>query len=750
MRFLEALDPDLIHILGSSTNGLKSQLMDRLRPLNVQTSQPPKESPYFHTGELSGLPITEIPRHLIRDSQPLRTLSFARFSLPSGPLADQHRFILRNFGGFVEDSFARITFDSVSVHPLVTDDSNAYQFLQYLVRSEGRVVVRPADISLFFTRGKSVLKSNSVAELELVISDSPVSLFYAWNRGVLSSNQRAIDPIPWDMARLNPTMVIEPGLLRDSQFASFLVPYLVHHYSEGSGELAVRLVANTTTQAQLAEFQTLLSAHSPKHGSLSWRAPKQLVANQLPWEYKETDQRDLRFTDIREVPAVRGRHDEPVPRPEFLRSSGPNGLWAVEVEITCPLGMNQNVQPIPPWRFGRRPWLASMIVHGSSNGIRVTQGGRAVYSASMDTAQISIRTPEEEDLLAFLVQWDTLPNAKYHNPHRNGLHWDGYSTEGTAVRNALNLFGSLFTCQRYLDDPCWSAVFGVLAGREARSFTRSIRQTIRKHLEDKEAPPRSLRSRIRSAAADMSDLYSQQYSDSVLLSYQQIIDQLKSEWQDTLGLSSFPFDPSDKQDELEELVQRRVLRKGVTLRCSKCKHNNLVFVRRLRLQNRCRRCSAILVMDNQKLRFGYQLNELLTSVYRSPGLLSVFSALFFLAHDPNRPFLFLPGSDVSEDGSKKRLTDLDITYLRGGVLGIAEVKASLFGFDERTSSTLTHVCKTMRPDELLLACDAVPSEGDRRRFEIESAKLASTLSGSGTRVLTLIRGLDGRMGLLGE
>lgn len=188
-------------------------------------------------------------------------------------------------------------------------------------------------------------------------------------------------------------------------------------------------------------------------------------------------------------------------------------------------------------------------------------------------------------------------------------------------------------------------------------------------------------------------------------------------------------------EELESLVNAKVMLQGAEVRCPHCFTTEWRVVDDLSSEMRCNGCLFRFPMPLTP-EWSFRLNDLVRNALKKQGTLAVLHALYELkGRLSNNPLLFMPCQDIFEHDQTEPFTDLDIVAIRNCRVIIGEVKSSPGGFGSSDFDKLKQVAEDLAPDVVLIAA---PGEGWPSDVMAAIRRLRDALSSQGIEVKELL------------
>jgi len=404
---------------------------------------------------------------------------------------------------------------------------------------------------------------------------------------------------------------------------------------------------------------------------------------------------------VEQIPLSENKGLVECPRPPFVTHGHPNFGWMIDLEIQYRPERYTYTNIRPHWELPKRIGIASKFFEPYREA-RIASTGFPSASVMSTERMIGIRIPSD-----FEIIWTYL--EKHHANRRNRSRRADVSSarfrdfrtsdKGKYLRGVIQLFGNLFACGCFFEDPFWRDTLISMAGK---------RGSLPKILTKEQFRSRFGQLRGESLQAGRHKDYWEAYT---------VFDEFKHR-------------------EFEDLVESGILFQGAELTCPQCGSRYWYSVDSLQQRMKCTGCFSFFHLKPEAT-WSYRLNDLVRNALSFHGTLAVIQALYTLEHEyPSNMFLFLPCQNIYEHEEAQPFTDLDLIYVKSAKFVIGEVKSDPNSFKEEDFLKIKAVAEELQPNEVVLAApgDAWPAPVEEKVKGLRQGLMPSDVA---VRVLPL-------------
>lgn len=706
-KLLTIVDPDVIYSLRPLTDLLVRKINKAILPVKIveptlgDRALGERQRYPIHSGEIEALETSEIIRFHHADPRKLSRRTFFPYIKDYWEDTVQRRFVLRNFGVLpnvvgIADAFRDVPHVEIELQPAqhVLVQEIHKSVLQRLAAYQNDPVC-PIDLSQFYVHRAYRPKWNDFARgFHLVIGDSPHDVMYAWNRAAVSELFNGRD-----------TLWVPVEFTQDDEFLRLVSEWIRRAFWGHDHDQVGHVVSYSIENQELSRVAKVMQEALGFHFRIARLAPRQFPSPDM----------ELR-------PGAGDRHTEQVPlldgcgrvgssRPAFLTNGHPQQGWMVDVEARHRSGnYSRSIAHLThlDWRLPKRLG-APRTLFGDQRGSRVVNGGMPSVAVQVEDEAFEVHIPSNEAVIfTCLSRRYTNANVEHQQPEPRFTEM-GISDKGRYLQGLVRLFGGVASAGGWFADPSWRTVFLRMAGRPdeySRRRTEEIKERIEAFFSRDATPiePSSPRMDQLAEALGQDPTVSDPEPERMTRKeIESVLNQLRSK-ESNGGFRKELWKAHGLNEELESLVNAKVMLQGAEVRCPHCFTKEWRVIDDLSSEMRCNGCLFRFPMPLTP-EWSFRLNDLVGKALKRHGTLAVLHALYELkGRLSNNPLLFMPCQDIFERGqTEKSFTDLDIVAIRNCRVIIGEVKSSPGGFRSSDFDKLRQVAEDLVPDEVLIA-----------------------------------------------
>lgn len=583
------------------------------------------------------------------------------------------------------------------------------------------------------TRFKSFMDEDAA----IFYGDDPLTFRDFWNeplfRGNYFGSQNSIRSF-W----------MPTNFFSDPDLWNALVHFLKRRVSSRfSGLTAISFFSRTHDDEELGSLATRLRTDSG--GSLQTGTARRVTDSDFE-PIIEPRTEELGGFDQHHYVAGSALHLE-VTTPEMIASEQQNGCFLADLWIEDPMQERTYVSDSSPpwWCLPKRNGVARLFA--VDQPARVNREHHLSVELTQQTRAIFIRIPSHDRVVEKALQNEghammLTDLRKRILPTAHDL-WFRLSDKGKYFNGVLGLLGGTEPAYLFFDHPLWMRFATNLSSRSPGS--QLIAQVI-KRLQ-------SLRSRITVSETDalhfIEHVAKQMPRERLSVNFAEVRGWANAEltklgmekrrdfledWGEVRGVQGLDESAMLNRyltDALSELLAKKVCFQGGMLTCESCQVKLWYDLPQLLPQVICRGCREIINVPAE-LEWSYTLNELVRAAVGDHGVVPVIRCLARVLHEMPQTFYYAAGLGVMESWPGQSVTDLDLVWVRNGLLGLAEVKTTSRSFGLAEHRDFVRLVELFGPDEAMV----VFSEGDDDVSDIE-AKLKEDLAGCDTHVTVM-------------
>lgn len=601
-------------------------------------------------------------------------------------------FILRNFGTLSDDASMSTAFRDVPHDVIECRTLTSKEILQRVTHRFGRAIT-PIDLCKKFASFPCALSyEQHTRGFHLVVGDTAHEAMYAWNRDLSWTSEGRT----WFWLPTN--------LSENIDILKMLGELITHTFWAQGYERQGKVISYSLDEARLQQ----IAQRATEITRLVFQ-PIRLQPEQFPFPNSDgTIRRDPRHTE--QVPLSESEALVVFPKPPFLNRGHPNFGWMVDFEIQYRPERYSYTNVRPHWHLPKRLGIASRFFDPHRE-CRIVSGGLPSGAVTGTESAVGIRIPSDRSVVwTYFEKHHSNTRGKSENPQ---LRFRSIRTsdKGRYLQGVISLFGNLFSCGSFFEDPYWRAIFKVMAGRLPNDLVVRKNRCVDILNKFFEINSGSVIGSQRVAELAAFLVHRLSFRDPLLryLTKEQFRSWFGQLRQEALkqGRDTNWWQASQRFDDLKELefrqlVEARVLFQGAEPECPNCGSRYWYSVDDLKSQMRCVGCFSNFSLQTE-LEWSYRLNDLVTNALRYHGTLTVIQALASMEDVPSGMFLFLPCQDIFEANKKKQYTDLDLILIENGKFVIGEVKSDSTAFDLDDFNKLGAIAEDLQPDKVVFA-----------------------------------------------
>lgn len=739
-ELLQWCEPDVLCVIGEVDAGLVDALTTELQPCEVIPCS--GEPGALATIALTRLrewayDIDEFPRHIATPGAYGKPWHFLDMRAQSGEPFDNLSGGL-NLGVFPGTLLSDHLFrgvEHVSPHHAV----DAPSLLNY--SGIGRVgTVGPLSLAGAFAEGATTLNlAPPEYGFTVVIGDSPDDWLFAWTLRVV---QLMSTPCWWRRQEQHFSPFHSHSLwLPRAQTARLASLASVTRYAAGLGWLPspapLRLASASLSTSELAALADTWPV-AEAVGMLELAGTLRLdTTGHQSFGHPELSGGRIgfhRFAAIDDVLTALP-YTPPVPPRSQIRPAA----WMVDVDFQAVTLGRPHEHGHARAALPRRHSLAELIARDWH--ARIDRRGGLCVRATHEPTPLSVWVPTADVVIEHLLS--TRPTLVSDGvaplPQDSGLVFNLWTEGRDRLDGLLNLFGSFRDASAFMMKAHWRGVFQSLGGfgktpdkREKR--IKTIRDLLTQVVTETAEGRRPSEEEISGIAEENEDRLSLPNAPDTWMRYEKLEEALSIAPPPGRSPEIEPDGRPSWKRELDELITKRVLFRGLELVCRTCRQASWYEMRAITEHTRCAGCGAHFQppSDPANLPWAFRLNELAARTVRVRDDLAVLLAARRL-DEMRAPFMWATQVDVYRQGSKEKWTDLDLIGFgcRRGCrelpeMIVVDVKASPI-FKPKQIRALCDVCTLIHADTCYLSC-LVTTEEDLaklNRFVEEGTKANS-------------------------
>jgi hypothetical protein len=523
--------------------------------------------------------------------------------------------------------------------------------------------------------------------------DSPWNAIAYWNDGLASGRTSPAGGIK--------QLWLTPAQVQDEATYERLVLLIGRRVYGGSGQTGLKLISYDVDASELdrlgIEIATRARSNLYPRGSLKYEVGQTQVVQ---------PQRAISFpAPARQVQYAGGTDIHlPLQVPADVSVDG-DECWMVDLHIYNPGQDLWYTNAEPWWCLPRKSSVAGLF--NPYKAQRVIYNHEMSFEVSAKDAILHFEIPSNPRLFQYLLSPEirvTLAADLRSSIKRKGDFDIHLSEKGRYLAGILRLSKTLRENFYLFEHPFWRDLLGKLSRPEASQFlTDKLSADILKDLPKvtKNADIEAIRSwLVEKIVFSSRHLASAQTS----MTFKEI-DELRSTYLDSLSEDQRRHELTDLRSDISDLTRDEILFQGAAVRCPNCISRFWYPVADLKKSIICRGCQAAFPLPAET-EWSYQLNELVRAGIRCHGVLPVMRTLVRLFDGVRDSFFFKAGIEFvtyTKEGKPKQEHELDLAWVKDGLLGIAEIKTTTKLFSRRDYDKLVLLAQGIRPDIVLIA-----------------------------------------------
>ncbi|MFI5108148.1 MAG: hypothetical protein ACHP78_04805 [Terriglobales bacterium] len=419
----------------------------------------------------------------------------------------------------------------------------------------------------------------------------------------------------------------------------------------------------------------------------------------------------------------------PVQPPSHLAEQK-DAVWMSDLQIFDPTQDLGYVNAEPWWCLPRNPSISGLF--NRYNAQRVAKTNELSFEISAANRILHFKLPTHEQLFQQLLA----PEMHYRlardcrsSLSRPPQYEIALSDKGRYFSGVLKLCGRLRDMQYLFEHPFWRSILLALSTAEPSTY---VREKLISNIND------NLPGIVKDPSTDVVKSW---LLEQVLLAGRHLthvkghltfaeIEQLHKNYISLLDEDNRQFaEPQDLKSAVSELTRNEILFHGAELRCPNCILRLWYSVAEMEKSVVCRGCQHTFPLPAEP-QWAYRLNELVSAGVRYHGLMPVVRTVTRLFEDTRNSFFLTPGVDFinwyTDDERPKREHELDLAWVKDGMLGIAEVKTTTRLFSQRDYDSLGVLARIIRPNVVLISAPDGEDGGLERGKKILQERLSGT------------------------
>lgn len=511
---------------------------------------------------------------------------------------------------------------------------------------------------------------------KLIVGESIDDLVSAWNEPLhLHHSYR---PHPAGIL-LPPDLTRHPELM--AALSEWLLSRLHHRYAEN-----VRLDI-VSASLPVEDLEQVRRSLVPTDGAEWLQVRARPIERPPTFDLLEDSGFDLPPADV-PIVSVQDSFRVLLPEPADPFAKEAVRCWMVDARIEYKASRAGYVSNSPPvWRLPRKNRIARAFFRRQG---RVLVTHLPSVTVMRTDRACDVRIPSD---LGFFYEALTPPDRS---------RTVDVSHPGRVLRSIVELFGGIRNACETFEDVKWRSIFRRLAGHK-RPSTENQGDYRRRKAIDEIKKHKTQFKEAESVADTLIRLFDRPEPLEVSLPAEAILKDAVS------PLSDEDAAVARAEDDFDSLVERDVLRMGLSLACPRCALRVWYPLAEARQFLECRGCGASFT-PRAGTTITYALNTLVQSGIKRLGLLPVILTLAHFESESRELFMFAPSLDVFAGGSAEPLTDLDVVCVADGRLIVGEAKESPTLFDRAQLRALHSVLVDVRPDLVVYSAFAASED----------------------------------------
>ncbi|TAK06315.1 hypothetical protein EPO44_05540, partial [bacterium] len=366
-------------------------------------------------------------------------------------------FVLRNFGTLSPVVSMDAAFRDLPYETLESKNIMPKAVLEKVISRVYSRTITPIDLCAMFANFPAPLEYQPFTRgFHLVVGDSPHDAMYAWNRGLTSESGQGRTWF-WLPSSLAETSEIIRLLGEWIRFA-----FWGHNYDHIG-----RVISYSLETDQLKSI-----AEGIKEAAHFYFESIRLNPEQFPFPNAHPGGRGIREPrHVEQIPLSESKGLVRFPSPPFVADAHPNFGWMVDLEIQYHPERYGYTNIRPSWNLPKHLGIAEKFFDPYRQ-CRVVTGGLLSAAIASTEPSIGIRIPSD-----LTVVWTYLEK---HHSNRHSRRTKGppvrfrslrVSDKGKYLQGLIQLFGNLFSCGHFFEDPFWRNTLLFMAGRPTDDFS---------------------------------------------------------------------------------------------------------------------------------------------------------------------------------------------------------------------------------------------------------------------------------------
>ncbi|MFQ5852478.1 MAG: hypothetical protein ACE5JU_18100 [Candidatus Binatia bacterium] len=711
-KAMVSLDPDIVYSLLPLDAKLVWKMNRHILPARIFHVTPEDrdrlgERNLIHVYDIGAIDVQPLPRFVWGNRGSLQE-PFFLYIKDFWEDTPNLTFALRNFGTLsavvsMDTAFRDLPNETIEARSIAPK-----AILEKVIAHAYSKLVTPIDLSAMFASLPVRLEYLPFAHgFHVVVGDSAYDAMYAWNRGLTSESGQGRTWF-WLPSRLAEDKEIIRSLGEWIRFA-----FWGHNYDQVG-----RVISYSLKTDQLKSI-----ADGIKEAAHFYFEAIRLNPEQFP--FPNTYPAGARQPHhVEQIPFSENKGLVSFPSPPFVTDEHPNFGWMVDLEIQYRPQRYTYTNLRPNWHLPKKLGIAGKFFDPYRES-RVVTGGLPSGGVNSTERTIGIRIPSDISVVLTYLE-------KYHTNYRNRFRQSEVpaarfgvlrtSDKGKYLRGLIQLFGNLFSCGHFFEDPFWRDTLQFMAGRPVDDFsTRKDRvcQVLGDFFVGSTNPVTAEGSRLDELADFMARRLLFRDPPPQVLTKEQFrsrFGQLRGEalkygqdidyWQACTNFDEY------QDRKFEDLVEAGVLFQGAEVPCYQCGSRYWYSVEDFKQQMKCIGCFSSFPL-RPELTWSYRLNDLVRNALKYHGTLAVVQGLYTIERGyPSGMFLFLPCQNIYERDENSPFTDLDLVFIKDGKFIIGEVKSDPNAFDEKDFVKIGDVAAELQPNQVMFAApaDAWPAD----------------------------------------
>ena len=705
---LDVADPDVFYSYDEIEPATLEKLHERYSPVLIQRHylRPPIDSRSYSVGLREQASVRRYINNLREKYPPhFRRPQPCILDLDDAQTRGLSRFFRWNIGYTHWNLFAVRDYGVRGCKPKSSSD----QDLLELVTSERNLAWQVhvcADAPLARTTGEPWQRA-----VPIFYGDSPWNAIAYWNDGLVSGRT---SPVHGGINQL----WLTPTLLKGEATYERLLKLIQMRVYSGSSQRGLKLISYDVDAGELERLgmEIVTRARSNLYPCAS-----------LKYEIGQTQEVEpqgarLFPAPIRQVEYAAGTDIHlPLQLPADV-SVDSDECWMVDLRIFNPSQELRYVNAEPWWCLPRKSSVAGLFNRYKSQ--RVMYNHEVSFEVSAKDAILHFEIPSERRLFQYLLSPQihlTLAADLRSSIKTRGGFDIHLSDKGRYLAGILRLSKTLRDSFYIFEHPFWRSLLQKLSRAEASAFvTEKLASNVRKELPNLTNDPDS--EGTRSWLVEQIVFAAQHVATAQTSLTFKEVEKLHSSYLESMDEARRQRNVTDLRSDVSDLTRDEILFQGANVRCPNCISRFWYPVGDVKKSIVCRGCQVPFPLPAET-EWSYQLNELVRAGIRDHGVMPVVRTLGRLFEDVRDCFFFRGGIDFitySREGKPKGEHELDLAWIKDGLLGIAEIKTTTKLFSKADYDKLVLLAQDIRPDIVLIAApDGVEATLEKGKKMVE-------------------------------